>query len=172
MHHKITKKLFNLFAGELTALIVFAGVWLMFLSIHEWTKPYLTSFTPLFAFLLLEFLLLQGSYYWYLKWRQVKRRDFSILPDHQLKLFRVLKRVNLFLLGVGFVLVIYELINYPKEFFWFLFLYLFALAEYINYYLVRLSYQTMEEMKEFMQHRKLRKSKLAEELKQIKAISQ
>lgn len=164
MYHKLTKKLFNLFSGELAATIMFATVWLMFLTSHEWTKPYLTSFTPLFAFLLLEFLLLQGSFYWYLKWRQARRRDFSNLPEYQLKLFRGLKRVNLFLLGVGFVLVIYELISYPKEMYWFLFLYLFALAEYINYYHVRLSYQTMGEMKEFKRHRRFRRSKLAEEL--------
>ena len=165
MHQKLTKKLFNLFIGELAATIIFAVLGLMFLNIHDWTNPHLTSFAPLFAFLLLEFLLIQGSYYWFLKWTQAKRRGFSKLPDQQLKLFQHLKRVNLFLLGVGFVLVIYELLHFPKELFWLLFLYIFALGEYINYYHVRLSYQTTEEAKDFMRQKKFRKSKLAEELK-------
>lgn len=171
MYRKLTKKLFSLFSGELTAAIIFALVWLMFLNTHDWMNPYLSSIAPLFAFLFLEFLLIQGSYYWFLKWRQAKRRDFSILPKYQLKLFFRLKYVNLFLLGVGFVFVIYELIRYPKEFYWFFFLYIFALVEYINYYHVRLSYQSLEEMKEFMRHKKFRKSKLAAELKQLEAIS-
>lgn len=171
MYQRLTKKLFSLFTGELTATIMFAVVWLMFLNTHEWVNPYLSSFGPLFSFLLLEFLLIQGSYYWFLKWRQAKQRDFSYLPEYQLKLFHRLKKVNLFLLGIGFVLVIYELIIFPKEFYWFLFLYLFALVEYINYYHVRLSYQSIKEMKGFMRHKKFRKSKLAEELKQLEAIS-
>jgi len=165
MYQKLTNKFFKLFTGELAATIMFAGVWLMFLSIHEWTKPYLTSIAPFFAFLLLEFLLVQGSYYWYLKWRQAKSRDLSVLPEYHLKVFRGLKIMNLLLLGVGFVLVIYELINYSDEFYWFLFLYLFALAEYINYYHVRLSYQTTEELKGFIRHKKFSRSKLAQELK-------
>ena len=165
MYQKLTNKFFKLFTGELAATVMFAGVWLMFLSIHEWTKPYLTSIAPLFAFLLLEFLLVQGSYYWYLKWRQAKSRNLSVLPEYHLKVFRGLKIMNLLLLGVGFVLVIYELINYSNEFYWFLFLYLFALAEYINYYHVRLSYQTTEELKGFIRHKKFSRSKLAQELK-------
>lgn len=172
MHQKLTKKLFKLFTGELTATIMFGGVWLLFLRMHEWANPYFTSFPPLYAFLFLEFLLLQGSYYWYLKWRQAKHRDFTILPDYHLKFFRILKRVNLFLIGVGFVILIYESINHSKAYYWTLFLYLFALAEYINYYYIRLSYQSVDEMKDFLRHRKLRRSKLAEELKQLKAISQ
>ena len=63
MHQKLTKKLFKLFTGELTATIMFGGVWLLFLHMYEWANPYLTSFPPLYAFLFLEFLLLQGSYY-------------------------------------------------------------------------------------------------------------
>ena len=165
MYQKLTNKFFKLFTGELAATVMFAGVWLMFLSIHEWTKPYLTSIAPLFAFLLLEFLLVQGSYYWYLKWRQAKSKNLSVLPEYHLKVFRGLKIMNLLLLGVGFVLVIYELINYSNEFYWFLFLYLFALAEYINYYHVRLSYQTTEELKGFIRHKKFSRSKLAQELK-------
>lgn len=164
MYHKLTKKLFNLFTGELAATMMFAGIWLMFLHMHEWSKPYLTSFAPVFSFLVLEFLLLQGSYYWYIKWKQAKCRDFSFLPKKQLTFFRGLKRVNLLLLGVGFVLFLYQWISYPKEIYWFLFLYLFTLAEYINYYHVRLSYQTMEEIKSFLRYRKFRRSKLAEEL--------
>lgn len=30
MHQKLTKKLFKLFTGELTATIMFGGVWLLF----------------------------------------------------------------------------------------------------------------------------------------------
>ena len=165
MYQKLTTKLFKLFTGELAATIVFVTVWIMYLNTYEWTKPYLTSLATLFAFFLLEFLLLQGSYYWFLKWRQAKRRNFSFLPKNKLKFFTAFKKLNILLLGVGFGILLYQLFYFSNVFYWLLFLYLFALVEHINYYHVRLSYQTREVIEELKRHRRFRSSKLAEELK-------
>lgn len=136
-------------------------------SILNFFSPFICISIPRISIITRKLLLVFN-----LKWRQAKHRDFTILPDYHLKFFRILKRVNLFLIGAGFVLLIYESINHSKACYWTLFLYLFALAEYINYYYIRLFYQSVDEMKDFLRHRKLRRSKLAEELKQLKAISQ
>ncbi|RID83630.1 hypothetical protein D1953_15090 [Peribacillus asahii] len=167
MQKKVQKKLFNLFTGELFATIMFAVLWMMYLQLFKWTGPYLTSFSSLYAFALLEFILLQGSYYWFLKWKQVQRKDYSHLPYRQLRIFRLFKRLNLFLIGIGIIIMIYQLIVFPLHFYWFIFLYIFAIIEYINYYHIRLSYQSIDEMKDFIRQKKLRSSKLAEDLKNL-----
>ncbi|CRK84999.1 hypothetical protein [Neobacillus massiliamazoniensis] len=165
MQKKVEKKLLKLFTGELSATIIFALVWIEFLQLYRWTVPYLTSFSSLYAFALLEFILLQGSYYWFLKLKQTKRKDYSHLPYRQLKIFAVFRGFNLFLIGIGIIIMIYQLVVFPIEFFWFVFLYFFAIIEYINYYHIRLSYQSIDEIKELIRQKELRSSKLAKELK-------
>ena len=165
MHKKMKKKFLSLWTGEFTATILFALVWMQYLALFEWADSYLSSFSTLYAFALLEFILLQGSYYWFLKWKQLKRKDYSHLSYGQLRLFSWFKKMNLFLIGIGFLVLIYQVIVFPLEFYWFLFLYLFAIIEYINYYHIRLSYLTMDEIKEFLRQKGFRSSKLAKELK-------
>jgi hypothetical protein len=162
---KVEKKLLKLFTGELSATIIFALVWIEFLQLYRWTVPYLTSFSSLYAFALLEFILLQGSYYWFLKLKQTKRKDYSHIPYRYLKTFAIFKGINLFLIGIGIIIMTYQLVAFPIEFFWFVFLLLFAIIEYINYYHIRLSYQTIDEIKDLIHQKELRSSKLAKELK-------
>lgn len=167
MHKKMKKKFFSLWTGELTATIVFALVWIAYVILFDWAESYLTSFSTLYAFALLEFVLLQGSYYWFLKWKQIKGKDYSYLPYGQLRIFSLFKRVNIFLIGIGIIVLIYQIIVFPLELYWFLFLFLFAIIEYINYYHIRLSYLTMDEIKGFIRQRGFRSSKLAKELKSL-----
>ncbi|MFJ8236048.1 hypothetical protein ACIQ34_09915 [Ureibacillus sp. NPDC094379] len=167
MHKKVEKKLFNLFTGELTATILFVIVWILYLNTYDWGPEYLAAFPTIYAFFLLEFILLQGSYYWYLKWRQVKQKDFTHLPIRQLKVFSFFKRLDLILIIVGFVFLIVQLIRIPVYFYLYLFLFLFALIEYINYFHIRLSYMSVGEIKEFIQQKGFRSSKLAKELKEL-----
>lgn len=164
MSKKVKKKLLSLFTGELTATIVFALVWIMYLINFEWAKPYLSSFSSLYAFVLLEFILLQGSYYWFLKLKQVQRRDYSHLPYRKLRIFAYFKRINLSLIAIGIIIIIYQLIVFPIGFYWCAFLYFFAIIEYVNYYYIRLSYQSIDEIKGLIRQKKLRRSKLANEL--------
>jgi hypothetical protein len=164
MQKRVTRKLFSLYTGELFAAFTFALMWLLYIQLFEWSVPYLTSFSSLYAFALLEFILLQGSYYWYLKLKQVKRNDFSNLPARQLRTFAIFKRMNSWYILIGLLVLIYQIISKPKEIYWFIFLFLFAVIEHINYYYFRLSYQSIEELKELKRQKGFRRSKLAKEL--------
>jgi hypothetical protein len=165
MRKKVEKTLFGLWAGELFAVVCFALLWLIYAQQFEWAEPYVTSWPSVYAFALLEFILLQGSYYWFVKWKQVRRGCFSHLPDRHLRLFQVFKRINLFLIAIGLLFLIYQWKVFSVDFYWFVFLYVFAILEYINYYHVRLSYQTIDEIKDFLRQRGFRRSKLASEWK-------
>ncbi|EIJ78016.1 hypothetical protein PB1_10629 [Bacillus methanolicus PB1] len=167
MKINVKRKLLSLFTGELFAAVSFALLWIMYIQLFDWTEPYLTSFPSLYAFVLLEFILLQGSFYWFLKFRQVQRECYSHLPYRQLRLFVFFKRFNLFLIAIGLLLMIYQYKINAVDFYWFLFLYVFAIIEYINYYHIRLSYQSIDEIKDLIRQRGLRSSKLARELKNL-----
>lgn len=90
---------------------------------------------------------------------------YSQLADTQLRLFVFFKRSNLLLIAVGFLILVYQCIVFPKEFYWFVFLFAFAIIEHVNYYHIRLSYMSVEEIREFIQQKGFRSSLLAKELK-------
>jgi len=164
MQKKVQKRLFHLYTGELAATVMFAFVWLYYLQRFEWAA---LSFSTGYAFVLLEFILLQGSYYWFLKHQQVKRGTISLLPARKLRLFRALKYSNTVLIGIGGIVLIVELMSFKPSFYFFLFLYVFAIGEHINYYYIRLSYQTKEEIEDWLNNKKLRRSRLSRELKSL-----
>jgi hypothetical protein len=66
-------------------------------------------YSCLYSFVLLEFILLQGSFYWFLKWKYLKDRNTSAIPAKYLYTFKILKRVNIFLLFITPFLFIYDL---------------------------------------------------------------
>jgi hypothetical protein len=168
MQKRVRRKLFSLYTGEMFAAFTFALMWLLYIQLFEWSVPYLTSFSSLYAFALLEFILLQGSYYWYLKLKQIKRNDFSNLPSLQLRTFKFFKRMNSCFILIGFFIFIYQITSKQIEVYWFIFLFLFAVIEHINYYYFRLSYQSIEELKELKRQKGFRRSKLAKELSNSK----
>lgn len=168
MQKRVKRKLFHLYTGEFMATVIFAVLWVSFLMQHDWTDSYLTSFSSVYAFILLEFILLQGSLYWFLKWKRAKENDYAHLPYTQLRIFLFFKRINLFLIATGIAVFFYQLKVVESGIYWYLFLYVFAIIEHINYYHLRLSYQSPEEMKEFLRQRGLRKSILAKELNELK----
>ena len=145
--------------------MMFLVLWIIFPISVEGTGPYMRSVGAVFAFFLLEWILLQGTLYWYLKWRNVKKTGQSALSQSWLKLFRGLKRINLALIAVGLLALVQLLFTFPQGAYWFLVVYGFAIAEQINYYHIRLSYQTPEEIKEFTRQKGFRPSILAKELR-------
>lgn len=168
MQKRVKKKLVSLYTGELFAVFTFALIWILYIQLFEWSVPYLTSYPSVYAFALLEFILLQGSYYWYLKLKQIQQNDFTPLPGRQLKVFANFKRLNTGLIVIGMFVLIYQILSKPIELYWFIFVFLFAVIEHINYYYVRLSYQTIEEIKELKRQKGFRKSRLAKELDSLK----
>ncbi|WP_099361541.1 hypothetical protein [Fredinandcohnia onubensis] len=163
MKARAQKKLFGLWTGELSAAILFPVLWLLYIPTFEWSAHYLTTFPHIFAFCILEYILFQGSYYWYLKWRRVRQGKSSSLPDSYLSRFRFFKRSNFVLLVVGLPFLVYQA-TFSKGLYWYLFLYGFAIIEHINYYHIRLSYMSIDEIKEFIRQKGVRRSILAREL--------
>ncbi|MED1739513.1 hypothetical protein P4U97_08375 [Bacillus swezeyi] len=172
MKRKVQKKLFELCFGEGFAVVYFPILWIWSIDLLEWTKPYLMSIPSLFAFALLEFLLLQGSLYWYLKYKRVKQNSCSDLSPQIIRLFLLFKRLNLMLVGAGFLIFIYQIQNKSLDLMLYIFLYVFAVIEYINYYHIRLSYLSIEEIKLLMRQRGPRSSLLAKELRRSRGIIQ
>ncbi|WP_077619483.1 hypothetical protein [Bacillus sinesaloumensis] len=164
MKEKAQKKLFSLWTGELSAAILFPILWIFYIPTFEWSNQYLTTFPHLYAFCLLEYILLQGSLYWYLKWRRVKAGKTSAFTTKQLGIFRFFKIGNLVLLVIGIPVLVYQT-TFSKGLYWYLFLFGFAIIEHINYYHIRLSYMSGEEIKEFLKQKGFRRSILARELK-------
>ncbi|MFS0821957.1 hypothetical protein [Bacillus sp. 1P02SD] len=158
------KKLYRLWTGELAAAILFPILWLFYIPTFEWSNEYLTTFPHIFAFCILEIILFQGSYYWYVKWKRLKKGEQSSLTNKQLALFRIFKISNLVLLVIGLPVLVYQA-TFSKGLYWYLFLYGFAMIEYINYYHIRLSYMSVEEIKEFIRQKGFRDSILAREMK-------
>lgn len=164
MQQKVKRKLVSLYTGELFAIFTFAIIWIIYIKLFEWSIPYLGAFSSIYAFGLLEFILMQGSYYWYLKLQQLKQGNLSRLPAKKLKLFSFFKKMNAFFIFIGLFILAYLMIPNQPERYWFLFLYLFAAIEYLNYYCIRLSYHTLEELKELKRQKGFRRSSLAREL--------
>lgn len=125
----LRRRFLSLAWGELTltAALVFAGVYW-----HLWQSrgPFRGETTG--AFVVLELLLLQGAAYWAswaLRGRRARRR--SIVTA-----FRALRTINLgVLLALGVTLVLKRL---PEGFA--VALAFFALVEYVNYFVIRLSF--------------------------------
>jgi fatty acid desaturase len=95
----------------------------------------------MFVFALLIFILLQGSFYWFIKFRRMKTK--KVLLPRLYKLLIIFKNINLILLGIVPVLLIIENIFFDRisfgGFFLTLLIYLFIIVEYINYYHVQLT---------------------------------
>lgn len=162
---KVKRKLFGLWTGELTAALVFAALWVGYLNEFPHLGFYLTTFSSVYAFIILEFILFQGSLYWFMKWRRVSRKEDSHLPSSYIQLFLFFKKLNIILLALGLGVLIYHCVQLGvKGLAFFLGLYAFAWIEYINYYVIRLSYQSPSEIKEFFEQKGFKRSILAREI--------
>jgi len=94
----------------------------------------------------------------------VRRKEDSHLPSSYIQLFLLFKKMNKILLVIGLGVFVYHCINYGlKRLVFFLGLYAFAWIEYINYYVIRLSYQSPSEIKEFFEQKGFKRSILARE---------
>ncbi|WDW07788.1 hypothetical protein [Priestia aryabhattai] len=162
---KVKRKLFGLWTGELTAALLFAALWIECLNEFSHLAFYLTTFSSVYAFIILEFILFQGSLYWFMKWRRVSQKEDSHLPSSYIQLFLLFKKMNKILLTLGLGVLIYHYMQLGvKGLAFFLGLYAFAWIEYINYYVIRLSYQSPSEIKEFFEQKGFKRSILAREI--------
>ncbi|MDM5153168.1 general stress protein [Bacillus sp. DX1.1] len=171
MRRNIEKRLFYLYTGELFSIISF--VFLSYLINYVYPKLHLYSLYSFWiSFLLLEFLLLQGTVYWYVKWKRLKKEKTSITPVWIVQRLKNLQKVNIGMIIAGLIMFVIDF------FYWYPllplgglsiagFIYVFALLEYINYYYVQLSYDNISDIKYLVKSKRLKQASINKDFKRI-----
>ena len=131
---KVRKELVSLCLGELAAILSF---WLCFFLLKNRLGDWRSLITILYTLSLLTFILLQGSIYWAILIRRLSNPQFG--SGNVPKIYGVLRILDLVLLISGFPFIFWNaqsvLVTILATLIQFL-----ALIEWVNYYLVRLSY--------------------------------
>lgn len=67
------------------------------------------------SFFLLEFLLVQGSIYWYVKWKGFKKENTTLTPMQVTKSFKNLKKINIGLIIIMIFILEFDFLKlYPS----------------------------------------------------------
>ena len=131
---KLKQELTKLWTGELAAVVSF---WACFLVMKVWLTSAQAVLSVIYPLLTLSFILVQGSVYWWILLKRLSRPKFA--GGHTGKIYRVLKMIDVLLLLSGLPVI---LINHTNTAVTVLavFIWVFAIIEWINYYEIRLSY--------------------------------
>lgn len=131
----LARRFLSLTSGEAASVLVFAALYLHFQQRAG------TPFGPgvLYPFLLLEFLLLQGSAYWLNRWLRLQAGSSANARNIR-QTYRGLRLLNAALLLVVPVVIWFDQVQLA----WSVGLGVFALVEFINYFYWRLSYPVPE----------------------------
>lgn len=157
MRKKIKKELFKLFTSELLSCFLFIFCYFI------WFKENQIQIT--YPMTLLCFILLQVSFYWLICLLKLNNNFNSI---KFIKIYLVLKYID-FILLLGYIPIIL-LSPFISNLYYVgsVFLILFTMIEYINYFIVRLSYPKISILIRKITSRKLTKSSLAKDIERIK----
>ena len=156
---KVRKELVSLCLGEFTAVLSF---WFCFFLLKNRLSDWSSLVTILYPLSLLTFILLQGSIYWAILIRRLSKPQFG--SGNVPKIYGVLRILDLVLLISGFPFIFWDaqsvLVTILATLIQF-----FALIEWLNYYLVRLSYSLNPlVLWKRISKGKLEKSRIAKEL--------
>ncbi|MFY0757289.1 general stress protein [Metabacillus dongyingensis] len=169
MKKKLEKRLTYLYSGELASIILFVFVSYLLNRAYPSLQLYsLYSFWV--SFLLLEFLLLQGTIYWYTKLKGLRSENTSITPIRTVRQLQRLKNLNMVLIIVSIIVLAFDFIKwYPSlplgGFLIAGFVYIFAVLEYINYFYVQLSYDNISDIKYLLKTKKLKEACISKDFK-------
>lgn len=156
---KVRKELVSLCLGELTAILSF---WLCFFLLKNRLGDWMSLITILYPLSLLTFILLQGSIYWAILIRRLSKPQFGSASVP--KLYGCFRILDLVLLISGFPFIVWNAQSVRVAIIATL-IQLFALIEWINYFLVRLSYSLNPlVLWKRITNGKLEKSRIAKEL--------
>jgi hypothetical protein len=167
----IEKRLTYLYTGESMAIVGFMIVSFLLNKAYPQLQLYsLYSFWV--SFFLLEFLLVQGSMYWYLKWRRLKNENTSVTPIIVVQRLKKVHKWNIGLIIVAPFMFVFDFFNwYPSLPVGGLilsgFIYLFAILEYINYFHIQLSYDNLSDMKYLLKSKRLKQACLSKDFERI-----
>ena len=156
---KVKKELVSLCSGEFTAVLSF---WFCFFLLKNRLADENSLVTILYPLSLLTFILLQGSIYWAILIRRLSNPQFGngTVP----KLYGGFRILDLVLLISGFPFIVWNTQSFQVTILATL-IQLFALIEWINYYLLRLSYSLNPlVLWKRITKGKLEKSRIAKEL--------
>jgi hypothetical protein len=168
---KLEKRLSYLYSGELLSIIGFILTSFIINKAYPHLKLY-SLFSFWISFFLLEFILLQGSLYWYVKLKRLKEENTSVTPTHIILRLKYLKKWNIGLIVISPCLFIIDLLvqdpPIPGGLFIASFIYIIAIIEYINYFHIQLSYDNVSDIKFLIKSKKFKKATLAKEFERIK----
>lgn len=156
---KVRKELVSLCLGEFTAVLSF---WFCFFLLKNRLADWNSLVTILYPLSLLTFILLQGSIYWAILIRRLSNPQFGrgSVP----KLYGGFRILDLVLLISGFLFIVWNTQSVQVAILATL-IQLFSLIEWVNYFLVRLSYSLNPlVLWKRITKGKLEKSRIAKEL--------
>ncbi|KAA0955457.1 general stress protein [Sporosarcina sp. ANT_H38] len=171
MRAKLEKRLSYLYTGESSAIVMFALISYLYNITYPGLRLYsLYSFWV--SFFLLEFLLLQGTVYWYTKRKRLKRENTSRTPVHVVRKLKSLKKINIGLIIVSLAMFVLDFFKwYPSLPLGGLviagFIYVFAILEYINYFYVQISYDNISDLKNLLKSKRLKQSSISKDFRRI-----
>lgn len=171
MRKRVEKRLSYLYTGESMAVVSFIIVSFLLNKAYPQLKLYsLASFW--FSFILLEFLLVQGSVYWHAKWKRLKKENKSVTPVSLVKRLKKLKKCNIGLMIVSPIIFVFDFFKwYPSLPLGGLslsgFIYIFAILEYINYFHIQLSYDNLSDIKYLIKSKRLKQACLSKDFERI-----
>ena len=131
---KVRKELVSLCLGEFTAVL---SIWFCFFLLKNRLGDVNSLVTILYPLSLLTFILLQGSIYWAILIRRLSNPQFG--SGNVPRIYGGLRIVDLILLITGFPFIFWNTQSVQVTILATL-IQLFALIEWVNYFLVRLSY--------------------------------
>ena len=156
---KVRKELVSLCLGELAVALSF---WLCFFLLKNRLGDWMSLITILYPLSLLTFILLQGSTYWAILIRRLSNPQFG--NGNIPKIYGVLRILDLVLLISGFPFIVWYSQSVRVAIIATL-IQLFALIEWVNYFLLRLSYSLNPlVLWKRITKGKLEKSRIAKEL--------
>lgn len=156
---KVRKELVSLCLGEFTAVL---SIWFCFFLLKNRLGDLNGLISILYPLSLLTFILLQGSTYWAILIGRLSNHQFG--NGNIPKIYGVLRILDLILLISGFPFIVWYTQSVRVAIIATL-IQLFALIEWINYFLVRLSYSlNLLVLWKRIVKGKLEKSRIAKEL--------
>ncbi|MBY6052813.1 general stress protein [Cytobacillus firmus] len=173
MRNRVLKRLSYLYTGETTSLIMF--VFISYLVNYTYPDLHLYSlFSFWSSFLLLELLLLQGSIYWFVKWKRLKKENTSAAPIRLVEHLWAIKKWNIatiLIIPAAFIADFYMWQpSIPQGITIAAFIYIFAILEYINYFHIQLSYDNRSDINSLKQTKRFKQACLSKDFKRLKNI--
>ncbi|MCJ7843385.1 general stress protein [Lederbergia sp. NSJ-179] len=171
MKNKLESRLKYLFTGESFAIILFIP--LSFFINYAYPDLQLYSlFSFWISFFLLEFILIQGTYYWHSKWKGLITENKSLTPIKTVRILKKMKAVNVIIIIFSILLFVIDiLVTYPSlpigGLFISGFVFIFAILEFINYFYIQLSYDNLSDLRYLIKTKKFKRSCLSKDFKRI-----